>query len=203
MKDLPRCPWCGSDGLYQDYHDRFWGQPCRDEAALFQLLILEGHQAGLRWIDVLRRVEAYRQAYAGFDPKKLARFSEARQAELMQQRSIIRNRLKIASAVNNARRWLELKEKGDPVQWLWETVEGQPVINRWRNPQEVPTQTEVSRQLSKRLKAAGFTFVGPRICYAFMQASGMVNDHLTSCWRHPDFAAGNPSLPASYPGENP
>ncbi len=187
MKELPRCPWCGQDPLYQDYHDRFWGVPCYDERELFRLLVLEGHQAGLSWLQILRRAEDYHRAYEGFDPERLARFGQDRQAQLLEDRSIIRNRQKIASAVNNARRWLELRNRTDPVQWLWETVEGQPMINRWSSPREVPAETEASHRLSKRLKQAGFTFVGPVICYAFMEASGMVNDHLTGCWRHPDF----------------
>lgn len=184
--NLVRCPWCDTDELYRHYHDTQWGRPCFDEAELFEMLLLEGAQAGLSWISILQRREAYRLAFEGFNAEKIARFDEGRCAQLMREPSIVRNRRKIDAFVSNAQAWLALRERTDPVAWLWETVEGTPQVNRFSQIEEVPVETVQSRILSSRLKRAGFSFVGPVICYAFMQAVGMVNDHLLSCWCHPD-----------------
>lgn len=186
MDRVTRCPWPGNDGLYQAYHDLEWGRPCWDERSLFELLVLEGAQAGLSWLTILRRREGYRAAFCRFDPEAVARFDERKVDELAADPRIIRNRRKIEAAITNARAWLALRDRVDPAAWLWETVGGSPVINRYDRQEQVPAQTDLSRFLSRRLKEAGFVFGGPTICYAFMQSSGMVCDHLTSCFCHPD-----------------
>jgi len=180
-----RCPWAGSDPLYLAYHDRQWGLPVHDDRELFEMLILEGAQAGLSWLTILRRREGYRRVFAGFDPHRLARWGERQMAAALADPGIIRNRLKVAAAVRNARALLALREeRGSFDAFLWERFGGVPRQNRRRSMSEVPAETDESRSLSRELKARGFTFVGPTICYAFMQAVGMVNDHLVSCFRH-------------------
>lgn len=184
-KSITRCDWCGTDELYCAYHDNEWGVPLYDERALFELLILEGAQAGLSWITVLRKREAYRAAFDQFDPLKMARYNEAKKNKLLSNPGIIRNRLKIDSAVRNAQAYLAMKENGENFSdFLWHFVGGQPKQNRLRSISEAPAATPESDAMSKALKQRGFNFVGSTICYAFMQATGMVNDHLVSCSRH-------------------
>jgi DNA-3-methyladenine glycosylase I len=185
IKEKCRCPWCGTDSLYQAYHDEEWGVPLYDEQTLFEFLILEGAQAGLSWITVLRKRENYRVAFDHFNPEKIARYSEAKKAKLMQNEGIIRNRLKIESAVKNAQALLAMKKEGeDFVAFIWSFVGGKPQQNRIEHMGQIPTSTPVSDAMSKALKKKGFNFVGSTICYAFMQATGMVNDHLLSCHRY-------------------
>ncbi|HVR08515.1 MAG TPA: DNA-3-methyladenine glycosylase I [Thermoanaerobaculia bacterium] len=180
-----RCPWAGSDPLYLAYHDRQWGVPVHDDRELFEMLILEGAQAGLSWLTILRRREGYRRVFAGFDPQRLARWGERQVAAALADAGIIRNRLKVAAAVRNARAFLALREeRGSFDAFLWERFGGAPRQNRRRSMSELPAETDESRSLSRELRARGFTFVGPTICYAFMQAVGVVNDHLVSCFRH-------------------
>jgi DNA-3-methyladenine glycosylase I len=180
-----RCPWAGDDPLYHAYHDEEWGLPLHDDRALFELLNLEGAQAGLSWITILRKRPAYRRAFAGFDPRKVARFDRRRIASLLRDPGIVRNRLKVEGTVSNARALLEVvAEQGSFDRYLWGFVGGQPIRNRRRALTDLPAETAESRVLSKDLRRRGFTFVGPTICYAFMQATGMVNDHLVSCYRY-------------------
>jgi DNA-3-methyladenine glycosylase I len=181
---LIRCVWAGSDPLYRSYHDEEWGVPVHDDRLLFEFLILEGAQAGLSWITILRKRAAYRAAFAGFDPGLVAGFDEAKMAELLLNTGIVRNRLKIASTVSNARAFLAVQQEfGSFDAYLWRFVEGRPLQNAWRQIGEVPASTTVSDTLSKDLKRRGFRFVGSTICYAFMQAVGMVNDHTVDCFR--------------------
>lgn len=181
-KSQHRCPWCGEDPLYQDYHDNVWGRPVYDDRELFEKLCLDGQQAGLSWITILRKQQTYREAYDGFDPRKIVAYDQAKCDALMQNSGIIRNRLKIQSIIKNATGFLEFERQGESFSdFLWSFVDGRPVTNHFRSMDEVPTETEASRAMSKALKKRGFTFVGPTICYAFMQAVGMVNDHLTDC----------------------
>lgn len=185
MADRQRCPWCGDDPLYQAYHDREWGVPLHDDRALFEFLVLEGAQAGLSWLTILKKRAHYRKVFDGFDPEKVARYDQRRIDRLLADPGIVRNRLKVAAAVNNARAFLELVEEQDSFdRWLWDFVDGEPVVNRFRRLDQVPTETATSRALSRELKKRGFRFVGPTIIYAFMQATGMVNDHLVGCFRH-------------------
>ena len=180
-----RCAWAGPDPLYLEYHDKEWGVPVRDDRVLFEFLILEGAQAGLSWLTILRKRENYRKAYDGFDPEKMARWTPARQERLLQDAGIIRNRLKVASAVGNARAVLEMRDRGVALSdFLWEFVDGSPVVNNWTSMAEVPARTPASDLMSRELKRLGFRFVGSIICHAFMQAVGMVNDHTTDCFRH-------------------
>lgn len=179
-----RCTWAGSDPLYQAYHDLEWGVPVHEDRLLFEFLILEGAQAGLSWITILRKREAYRSAFAGFDPVVVATFDDIRQAGLLTNAGIVRNRLKISSTIGNARAFLEVQEEfGSFDSYLWRFVDGNPIRNTWRSIAEVPPSTPVSDTLSRDLKKRGFRFVGSTICYAFMQAVGMVNDHTTDCFR--------------------
>ena len=181
----PRCPWCGTDPLYVAYHDTEWGVPCHDEQTLFEFLMLEAAQAGLSWITVLRKRENYRRAFAGFDAQKIARFDDADVARLLGDAGIIRNRLKIAAAINNARITCDMHDKGETLDKLmWQFVDHKPQINHWRSLSEVPAFTPAAEAMSKALKQRGFRFVGPTVVYAHMQATGMVNDHLVSCRRH-------------------
>ena len=193
MSDAPttvRCAWCGDDPLYQAYHDTEWGVPLHDDRALFELLTLEGAQAGLSWITVLRKRETYREAFANFDPAIVARFTEADQAALMLNPGIVRNRLKISSTIDNARAFLAIQaEFGSFDAWLWRFVEGRPIQNSLRSLADAQASTALSDELSKTLKKRGFRFVGSTICYAFMQAAGLVNDHTTDCFRHREVAA--------------
>ena len=193
MSDAPttvRCAWCGDDPLYQAYHDTEWGVPLHDDQALFELLTLEGAQAGLSWITVLRKRETYREAFANFDPAIVARFTEADQAALMLNPGIVRNRLKISSTIDNARAFLAIQaEFGSFDAWLWRFVESRPIQNSLRSLADAQASTALSDELSKALKKRGFRFVGSTICYAFMQAAGLVNDHTTDCFRHREVAA--------------
>jgi DNA-3-methyladenine glycosylase I len=179
-----RCAWAGSDPLYQAYHDLEWGVPVHDDRLLFEFLILEGAQAGLSWITILRKRQGYRTAFAGFDPELVARFDEAKVAELLANPAIVRNRLKVASAISNARAFLKVQEEfGSFDAYQWRFVDGSPILNAWRDITEVPASTPVSDALSRDLKQRGFRFVGSTICYAHMQAVGMVNDHTIDCFR--------------------
>jgi DNA-3-methyladenine glycosylase I len=179
-----RCPWPGEDPLNTRYHDEEWGVPLYDERRQFEMLILEGMQAGLSWITVLRKREAFRSAFDGFDPSIIARYGDEKIESLLNDPGIIRNRQKILAAIGNARAWLALKASGiDPVPWLWSFVGGRPMQNAWTEMSDVPAKTEEAEALSKALSKRGFRFVGPTICYAHMQATGMVNDHLVRCRR--------------------
>jgi DNA-3-methyladenine glycosylase I len=180
-----RCPWAGDDDLYVRYHDEEWGVPQRDDRALFEKILLEGAQAGLSWITVLRRREGYRHVYDGFDPVRIAAWSEADVARRLADPAIIRNRAKVRSAVRNARAYLDhFAEPGSFSRFLWDFVDGEPRHNAWRSMADMPAETDTSRAMSRELKRRGFNFVGPTICYAFMQSMGMVNDHLVACFRH-------------------
>ncbi|MGF1483632.1 MAG: DNA-3-methyladenine glycosylase I [Opitutales bacterium] len=183
----PRCPWCGEDPLYIAYHDKEWGVPLHDEHRLFEMLILEGAQAGLSWLTILKKREGYREAFSGFDPEKVARYDADVIEELVHDASIVRNRQKITAAVQNARAVLDLqKSVGSLEAYLWRWVDGQPIVNNFHSLDEVPAETPLSKQISKDLKKRGFSFVGPTIVYAFMQAVGIVDDHLVSCWKRAD-----------------
>jgi DNA-3-methyladenine glycosylase I len=185
MRQRPRCPWCGSDPLYVAYHDQEWGVPSHQDAHLFEMLILEGAQAGLSWSTILKKRESYRAAFAGFDARRIAKFGARDVERLMRDEGIVRNRLKIEGALKNARAFLEVqKELGSFDRYVWDFVGGKPVQNRWAQPSQVPAKTAQSDALSKDLQRRGFTFVGSTIAYAFMQAVGMVNDHLVTCFRH-------------------
>jgi len=187
MTEAPnRCAWAGSgDPLYAAYHDEEWGVPERDSRALWEKLVLDGFQAGLAWITILRKREAFRTAFRGFDPDVVARFGEADRARLMADAGIIRSNAKIDAAIDGARRYLDMREKGeDFAGFIWGFTDGRPVQNRWESIAEVPAQTPLAVEMAKALRAKGFKFCGPVIVYAFMQATGLVNDHVTSCFRH-------------------
>jgi DNA-3-methyladenine glycosylase I len=184
-KDVARCPWAGDDPLSIRYHDGEWGVPLHDDRRLFEFLILEGAQAGLSWITILRKRPAYRVAFARFAPRAVARFGARDVRRLLADEGIVRNRLKIESAIDNARAFLAVQQEyGSFDRYIWSFTDGRPVINRWRRRGDVPAETEVSRAISKALRSRGFRFVGPTICYAFMQAVGIVNDHLVTCYRY-------------------
>ncbi|MBZ0145686.1 MAG: DNA-3-methyladenine glycosylase I [Rhodocyclales bacterium] len=186
---LVRCGWCGTDPLYVAYHDTEWGVPVHDDRMLFEFLILEGAQAGLSWITILKKREAYRRAFAGFDAGKVARFGPRQVERLLADAGIVRNRLKIEAAINNARHFLAVQEEfGSFDEYVWRFVDGRPIVNRRKTLKQVPASTPESDALSRDLKARGFKFVGSTICYAHMQATGMVNDHLTGCFRHAEVA---------------
>jgi DNA-3-methyladenine glycosylase I len=188
-KEKVRCGWAGTDPLYVEYHDTEWGVPVRDDRVLFEFLLLEGFQAGLSWLTILKKREAFRRAFASFAPEKVARFGAREAARLMQDAGIVRNRAKIAAAGQNARAFLAVrKERGTFSNYVWEFVSGGPIVNRVRTPSEVPAETDESRALSKDLRGRGFNFVGPTICYAFMQATGLVNDHRIDCFRYRETA---------------
>jgi len=180
-----RCAWVPqSDPLYVAYHDDEWGVPERDDRALYELLTLEGAQAGLSWSTILHKREGYRKAFAGFDPAKVARFDSRREAKLLADPGIVRNRLKVSSTIENARRVLETQEElGSLSALLWGFVDGEPLVGGWKSVGELPAETPVSKAMSKELKRRGFRFVGPTVCYAFMQAAGLVDDHVVSCFR--------------------
>lgn len=185
VPELMRCPWPGDDPLYRRYHDREWGVPVYNDRKLFEFLVLEGAQAGLSWITILRKRTAYRAAFDGFDFNKVARFREGRIKALLQDAGIVRNELKVRSAVLNARSFIEVRrEYGTFYQYMWDFIGGKPLQNHWQHMREVPATTPLSDALSRDLKQRGFKFVGSTICYAHMQAVGMVNDHLVSCFRH-------------------
>jgi DNA-3-methyladenine glycosylase I len=182
-----RCPWCLGSELYIDYHDREWGVPVHDDRVHFEFLLLEGAQAGLSWSTILNKRDAYRKAFAGFDPAKVARFGPARIEALLADPGIVRNRLKVESAVNNARRFLAVQQEHSSFDaYVWRFVNGAPIRNRRRSTARVPASTKESDALSRDLKQRGFKFVGSTIIYAHMQATGMVNDHLVSCFRYED-----------------
>jgi DNA-3-methyladenine glycosylase I len=187
----PRCEWAAWGGpLDLAYHDEEWGVPSRDERQLFEMLTLEGAQAGLSWSTILRKRDGYRSAFRGFDPAAVAAFGGADVARLMADAGIVRNRAKIESAIGNARATLDLSAESDGlVGFLWSFVDGRPIQNRWQRLGELPAETDASRAMSRALKARGFRFVGPTICYAFMQSVGMVNDHTVDCYRHAEVAA--------------
>src|SRR5437870_672339 len=185
-----RCPWPGHDPFYVAYHDDEWGVPERDDRALYEKLVLDGFQAGLSWITILRKRENFRRAFDGFQPEKIARYTPKKIAKLMQDAGIVRNRMKIEGAILSARAYLEVMEKGPGFsRLLWDFVGGRPKVNRLRSTSLVPSATPISRAMSKDLARRGFKFVGPSIVYAFMQATGMVNDHVVSCYRHAALAA--------------
>jgi len=182
-----RCGWAGNDPLYVAYHDEEWGVPVHDDRRLFEFIVLEGAQAGLSWITILRKREAYRAAFAGFDPAKVARFDARKVQSLLKDASIVRNRAKVASAVGNARAFLEVQEQfGSFDGYIWRFVDGRPKRNLWKNLKQIPPETPESRAMSKDLRGRGFRFVGPTICYSHMQATGMVNDHVVDCFRWPE-----------------
>lgn len=185
MDEINRCAWCGDDPLYVKYHDEEWGVPIYDDQLLFAKLILDGAQAGLSWITILRKRENYWEAFDNFDPKKIALYDEQKFEELMGNAGIIRNRLKIQAAIRNARGYLDIQEEfGSFSDYLWRFVGGRPILNTWENMGEIPVKTAESEAMSKALKKRGFNFVGPTIVYAFMQAVGMVNDHVVDCFRY-------------------
>jgi DNA-3-methyladenine glycosylase I len=182
---LKRCPWPKLDPFYVAYHDEEWGVPEYDDRSLYEKLILDGFQAGLSWITILRKRENFRAAFDGFEPEKIARYTPKKVERLMQDAGIVRNRLKIEGTINSARAYLEVMEKGPGFsKLLWDFVDGKPKVNNFRSTKQVPAETALSKQISKELAGRGFKFVGPTIVYAFMQAVGMVNDHLVTCHRH-------------------
>jgi DNA-3-methyladenine glycosylase I len=182
---IRRCPWCGTDPLYVEYHDTEWGVPERDDRALFEKLLLDGFQAGLSWITILRKRDNFRRAFDDFAPEKIARYDAKKRAALMRDAGIIRNRMKIDGAVASARVYLDIMEKGPGFSnYLWDFVDGKPIDGKRKTIKQIPAETELSRKISKDLKTRGFKFCGPTIVYAFMQAVGMVNDHLATCHRH-------------------
>jgi len=190
-----RCTWCGNDPLYRAYHDEQWGVPVSGERDLFEMLVLEGAQAGLSWLTILRKREGYRRAFDGFDPEKVARYDALQVERLLADPGIVRNRLKVAAAVRNAGGVLALRTShGGLAVFLWGFVGGAPRQNRWRSLAEIPARTAESDAMSKALRALGFGFVGPTVCYAFMQAVGMVNDHTTDCFRHAEAANSGRAL---------
>jgi DNA-3-methyladenine glycosylase I len=184
-KELVRCGWVTDDPLYLAYHDHEWGVPVHDDRRLFEMLVLEGAQAGLSWITILKRREGYRRAFAGFDPARVARFGARETAALLADPGIIRNRAKVAAAIGNARAVLAVQEElGSLDRLLWSFVDGKPKRNRFKALGELPAETPESKAMSQELKRRGFAFVGPTVCYAFMQACGLVNDHVTGCFRY-------------------
>ncbi|HXW06633.1 MAG TPA: DNA-3-methyladenine glycosylase I [Vicinamibacterales bacterium] len=186
-----RCAWPGADPLYIAYHDEEWGVPLHDDRRLFEMLILEGAQAGLSWITILRKRPAYRKAFAGFDAARVARFDARRRAALMRDPGIVRNRLKIEAAVSNARAFLDVREEfGSFDAYIWQFTGGKPLLQRRQSLEDVPVRTAESDAMSRDLRARGFRFVGSTICYAFMQATGMVNDHVVGCFRRQEIARG-------------
>ena len=187
---MKRCDWCGSDPLYVSYHDDEWGVPVHDDRRLFEFLVLEGAQAGLSWLTILKKRENYRKAFEGFDVGRIAGYGQQDIARLLQDPGIVRNRLKIEAAVRNARGTLSIQEEyGSLDTFLWRYVDGTPVQNAWKGMAELPAKTKVSDQMSKDLKKRGFNFVGSTICYSLMQAVGMVNDHATDCFRYKEIAS--------------
>ncbi len=198
--ERPRCGWAGSDPLYLRYHDEEWGVPVHDDGRLFELLILEGAQAGLSWLTILRRREGYRNAFARFDPTRVAAFGAADVRRLLADPGIVRNRRKIEATIANARAFLAVQaEHGSFGRYLWSFVGGKPRQNAWRQLDEIPAETEESRALSRDLRRRSFSFVGPTICYATMQAAGLVNDHLVGCFRHAELTITSPRRGARGP----
>lgn len=180
-----RCDWANENPLMKSYHDQEWAAPLYDDQKLFELFVLEGMQAGLSWLTVLKKRDNFREAFAGFDPNSVARFNKAKVSRLLQNKGIIRNRLKVESAVSNAQVMLRVQEEfGSFSDYIWQFVDGKPIHNNWNSMSEIPAQTDQAVTMSKAMKKRGFRFVGPTICYAFMQGIGMVNDHLSHCFRH-------------------
>ena len=185
MNSHTRCPWPGNDPIYIDYHDQEWGKPEHDDQKLFELLILEGFQSGLSWITILRKRANFREAFAQFDVKSLSKWSDAQLAVCLENPGIIRNRLKIAAVRTNAHAFIQIQEKfGSFDRFIWDYVQQRPIVNRFTEHKELPAQTDLSVRISKDLKKLGFKFVGPTICYSFMQAAGLVNDHLIGCYHY-------------------
>lgn len=192
MDEIIRCAWSGSDPIYVDYHDQEWGVPARDDRKQFEFLVLESAQAGLSWITILKRRAGYQRLYAGFDAEQVARFDEARILSMLKDPGIIRNRKKIESSINNARLFLEISEKhGSFSNYLWGFTDGKQVVNRFKSQSEIPANTPLSDTISKDLKQKGFRFLGSTIIYAHLQATGLVNDHLESCFRHKECIEGS------------
>jgi len=190
MSERRRCGWCGSDPLYVAYHDHEWGVPVFVDQVLFEFLILEGAQAGLSWSTILNKRDGYRRLYDDFDPGIVARYDDRKVAELLADAAIVRNRAKIAASIRNARAFLDVQDEfGSFSDYIWRFVDGRPIQNAWTTLAELPAKTPLAESISKDLKARGFAFVGPTIVYAHMQATGMVNDHLVGCFRHPEVAA--------------
>lgn len=181
-----RCPWAGADPLYLAYHDAEWGVPIRDPHRLFELLCLEGAQAGLAWITILRKREGYRVAFDNFDARAMAAYTDDDRARLLADARIVRNRAKVSAFIGNAATWVGIE---DPARLIWSVVDDRQVHNRWRSMGEIPAETAASRELSRLLRGRGFRFVGPTICYALMQSAGLVNDHLVDCFRYAEIAA--------------
>lgn len=189
MTDKPRCAWCGTEPFYVAYHDEEWGVPVHDERTLFEFLVLEGAQAGLSWATILKKREGYRRAFDNFDVEKVARYTDTDVARLLGDSGIVRNRLKVASAIGNARATLAVRDEfGGLDAYFWRFVDGRPIINAWQNLAQIPAHTPLSDTISKDMKKRGFKFVGSTIIYAHMQATGMVNDHTLDCFRHNQLA---------------
>lgn len=183
-----RCEWCGDDPLYVAYHDKEWGVPVHDDRKLFEMLILEGAQAGLSWLTILRKRENYRQAFDNFQAEKIAAYDDQQVAALLANPGLVRNRLKVNATIKNAQAFLQVQEEfGSFDTYIWRFVGGQPLQNTWKSLVEIPTQTPESKAMSKDLQKRGFKFVGPTICYALMQATGLVNDHVVDCFRYQDY----------------
>jgi DNA-3-methyladenine glycosylase I len=190
MNEVKRCGWCGTDELYVAYHDDEWGVPVWDDRTLFEFLILEGAQAGLSWSTILNKREGYRRLYDAFDPQLVARYDDQKRTELLSDPAVVRNRAKVAASIGNARAFLEVQaEYGSFSDYIWRFTDGRPIQNAWKTMAEIPAKTALAETISKDLKQRGFKFVGPTIIYAHMQATGMVNDHIVSCFRHADVAA--------------
>ena len=204
MATKSRCTWCQSHDIYIDYHDKEWGIPCYDSRELFENLCLEGAQAGLSWLTILNKRENYRRLFAEFDPVKMARFTDARQAKLLEDAGIVRNRLKVSAFVTNAKSYLKMQQDGeDFAEFIWSFVDHRPQQNHLASMQDCPSSTSISDAMSKALKKKGFKFVGSTICYAFMQASGLVNDHTLDCFRHAPTQrkAASRYMPPGWPGK--
>ncbi|HOT00138.1 MAG TPA: DNA-3-methyladenine glycosylase I [Acidobacteriota bacterium] len=185
MNDKPRCAWCLGDPLYLAYHDLEWGVPLHDDRGLFEFLVLETFQAGLSWLTILKKRDNFRRAFAGFDPKRVASFDGRDRRRLLADAGIVRNRLKVDAAIVNARVFLEVQAAhGSFDRWIWSFTDGRPVVNRWRELREVPARTPLAPTISREMRRLGFRFAGPVVVYSHMQATGMVNDHLVSCYRH-------------------
>ena len=185
MSDKNRCQWALGSDIERLYHDQEWGVPCWDDKRQFEFLVLESAQAGLSWRTILNKRAGYRQAFAGFEPQKVARFGQAQERKLLQNPAIVRNQRKIQAAINNARRFLELQSQfGSFCNYLWEFVDGRPIKNAWQEAEHIPAQTKLSQTIAKDMKARGFTFLGPIVIYSHLQATGLINDHLVDCFRY-------------------
>ena len=191
-----RCSWCGDDPLYQKYHDKEWGVPLHDEQTLFEFLCLEGAQAGLSWLTILKKRENYRAAFDNFNPERIAAYDEEKKAALLTNPGIIRNKLKVQAFISNARAYLDMLKQGENLEsFFWNFVDGNPIQNHWKTVTEIPPSTPLSERICKELKQRGFKFVGPTICYAHMQAIGMVNDHTVDCFRHAELGGNVQTTP--------